>query len=114
MGVGAAVSTVDEMIRIARELDPPTWEKVDALARIIDPGAFTDAVRADGTLLSEGDDLTALRLRSLRANAEGKAWQILQHLGIVPREFDWLPVFARLHPTPTPESAVEPSASPES
>lgn len=86
----------DELVRISRELDPETWAKVDRIARIVDPGAFTDAVDAEGRRFDERTDILGTRLRYMQAVAVSRAWDILRALGIVPAETDWLPIFERL------------------
>ena len=81
---------IDEVVRKARELDPELWAKVDAIARIIDPSAFSEWY--DGITPVEPD----ARVRYMRSVAENKAWRILQLLGIAPESYDWPRLFDAL------------------
>ncbi len=84
--------TVSDVLRVARELRPDLWERSEAVAKIIDPGAFaTDWIIEP----AEAAEMHRLRLELLKANAMCKAQEILRYLG-VNTDADWYEILTRL------------------
>ena len=88
----AGKQSVEDMLRIAREVQPELWARTEAVARIIDPGAF-----ADGWIIHppEAARTHALKLKVLQGNAMRRAQEVLQYLG-VNTETDWYEILTRL------------------
>lgn len=84
----------EEAVQAHRELHPELWEKIDRIARIIDPGAFGEAFDGTGPDAQRIPD--TLRLRYMRSRARHQAWQILEYLGHVPQETDWVEIFRQM------------------
>ena len=84
--------SVEKMLRIAREVQPDLWKRTEAVARIIDPGAF-----ADDWIIHppEAATLHALRLGLMKANAMSRAQEVLRYLG-VNTDYDWYEILTRL------------------
>lgn len=78
------------MITKARQLDPELWEKVDEIAKIIDPSAFVDWSTVGGTFDREKLEI---RTKYYQSIAQHKAYQILQRLGIAPEQYNWVRLF---------------------
>ena len=88
----ADTPNVEEMLDIARAQHPDLWERVDGVARIIDPAAF-----ADGHVVHPDDtrSLFETRRRYMQAAATHKACEVLEYLGIN-TSTDWLHILSVL------------------
>ena len=84
-------SAVEEAIAASRRLHPDLWRKVDEIAEIIAPGAF--ATWYDSACPDPQPVEPSARVKAKRATARRKAWEILQYLGEVPEETDWMAIF---------------------
>lgn len=85
---------IEDLIAADRRLHPDLWTKIDRIAEIIDPSAFSEAWW-DGTAshasLIRVDNA---RVRYQRSAARNKAMSILRYLGLTPVETDWAELFA--------------------
>jgi len=99
------MSVFDRAMEAHRRLEPELYEKVDAIARIIDPSAFAEW--HDSTDPDAPPRRPTVRQRYMSAHAKNVAYQILQYLGIAPEKTDWLAIFAEMDRTP-PNSNPEP------
>lgn len=88
------MSDIQRVLDIDRRLRPEQYAKADAIARIIDPGAFAewyDGVGPDAKLVDFG-----VRQKYMQSAAMTKAFDVLKVLGLEPEEFDWAPVLTEL------------------
>jgi hypothetical protein len=83
---------VDRMLKIARDQRPDLWARTEAVARIIDPSAFQDDWIVDPP---EAGELLAAKLAVLRANAMGRAQEVLKYLG-VNTDHDWYDILTKM------------------
>lgn len=102
---GIVSSAVDEAVAASRRLHPEAWEKVDRIARTIDPGAFAKWYDTTGPDAEPVEP--RLRVRMKRARARRKAWDILRELGIVPETTDWEAIFEEMDRTPQPQEVED-------
>jgi hypothetical protein len=96
------MSDIDRMLAIDRRNRPEQYAKADAIARIIDPGAFAewyDGVGPDAKLVDFG-----VRAKYMQSAAMTKAFEILRLLKLEPEEFDWGPILTEIA---LPECAQE-------
>ena len=82
---------IDAVIEAARKAQPVLWNRMEAVARVIDPGAYAE-VQIDPP---DRARRYAVKQRYMRAIALHTAQQVLQVLG-VNTETDWLAVMAIL------------------
>lgn len=82
---------ITSMMKTARKMDPDLYAKVDAIAEMIDPGAFARWHNCTGP----DAELVPLTTRQeyMQARARNTAYRILQYLGHAPDTFDWLALF---------------------
>jgi hypothetical protein len=85
-------TSVEEMLRLAREQRPDLWRRTEAVARIIDPSAFADDWVIEPPEVAR---LHRLKLEVMRGNATRKAQEVLQYLG-VNTEHDWYDILTRM------------------
>lgn len=90
------MSTIDDMLRIAKEVQPDLWVRTEAVAKIIDPSAFMDDWIVEPPSAAK---LHEARLAVLRGNAMRKAADVLTYLG-VNTETDWHEILKRLAEEP--------------
>ena len=83
---------MSEMLALARESNPDLWERIDGVARIIDPGAF-----AEGYVVWPEENARTFEARQkyMRAVARHKAHEVLSYLGIN-TDTDWLYILERM------------------
>lgn len=84
--------TIDDVLRVARELRPDLYERTERVARIIAPEAF-----AEGWVIHPPDmaKLHALKLKLMQAVAMSKAQAVLEYLG-VNTDTDWYAILTRM------------------
>lgn len=82
----------EDMLRVAREVQPELWERTEQIARIIAPEAF-----AEGWIIHppEAAETHRLKLAVMRSNAMRKAQDVLAFLG-VNTDTDWHEILTRL------------------
>ena len=86
------MSSVDQALRIAKELRPDFYERTEAVAKIIDPPVFA------GKWISSDPDhqkLVDTRQRHMQAVALSKAHEVLAYLG-VNADTDWYEILTRM------------------
>ena len=85
-------STAEQILRHAQECQPELWERTEAVARIIDPGAFEG-----GWVVSDESarKLLQAKLDYQKAVAMLKAQEVLKYLG-VNTDTDWLEILTAL------------------
>jgi hypothetical protein len=85
-------SVGDQIMRFARDARPDLYERMEAVARIIDPAAF-----ANDWIIhpEEAARLHSLKLKVLQGNAMRKAQEVLEYLG-VNTQTDWYEILSRL------------------
>jgi hypothetical protein len=87
-------SSIDRMLRAARESQPDLWKRTESVARIISPEAFAD----DGWTVVEPESARRLherRMRLVKAAAMSKAQAVLTFLG-VNTDADWFDILQRM------------------
>ena len=84
--------TVDDMLRIARQVQPNLWKRTEQVARVIDPAAFCEDWVCDDPSQQE---LHHLRLQCLRSSAMSRAQDVLRVLG-VNTDADWYEILTRM------------------
>lgn len=84
--------SVNEMLRVAREVQPDLWRRTEQVARIIAPEAFDEDWIVEPP---ESKRLHLLRLHMMQATALSKAQSVLQVLG-VNTETDWHEILTRM------------------
>lgn len=87
-------STIDDMIRAAKAVQPDLWKRTEGVARILAPEAFEDNSWVIVEPVS-AKQLHEARLKLQRANAMRKAQDILAFLG-VNTEPDWYAILTKL------------------
>jgi len=85
-------TSVEQMLRAARDQRPDLWRRTEAVARIIDPSAFAEDWIIEPPAAAR---LHNLKLELLRANARRRAQEVLQYLG-VNTEHDWYDILTRM------------------
>lgn len=82
----------EQVVRIAKDVQPALWERTEQVARIIDPSAFMD-----GWECSHDDSKRLLesRLKYKQAIAMQRAQEILHYLG-VNTDADWMEILSRI------------------
>ncbi len=83
---------IDDVLRIARKVQPDLWCRTEQVARIIDPAAFDDDWIIDPPSAAR---LHEAKLKYMQAAAMSKAQDVLKVLG-VNTETDWLAILQRL------------------
>ena len=84
--------SIEEVLRIAKELRPNLYKRMEEVARIIDPSAFGgDWVVSDPA----HQKLVDTRQQYMRAVAMSKAQDILRYLG-VNTDTDWYEILTQL------------------
>lgn len=85
-------STIDAVLRLAKQIQPDLWKRTRAVAKIIDPAAFS----TDWIVTPESARrLHRTRQRYMQAAAMVKAQEILRVLG-VNTDADWYEIISRL------------------
>jgi len=89
---------IEDLLARAKARYPDLWQRTEAIARIIDPGAF-----AEGAILTdeEGHDLFEARRRYMQAVAFNRAHEVLAYLGLN-EPVDWLQLLSELPPAGSP------------
>ena len=86
------VGSIDDMLRIAKQVQPNLWRRTEQVARIIDPSAFCDDWVCDNP---DQQELHHLKLKYMQSNAMCRAQEVLKVLG-VNTDTDWYEILTRM------------------